>query len=773
LSTDVSEHKEAEKELETLNAELERRVQQRTAQVAGERRRLFDVLEGLPVMICLLTPDHHVAFANRAFREKFGESEGRHCYDFCFGNKEPCSFCESYTVMETGRPHHWEVKGQDGSVIDAYDFPFTDVDGSQLILEMDVDITGRKRNEEELKKYREHLEMLVTERTKELREIEERFRTVIENSLDGISMLDLKTGRYVFMSPAQVKLTGFSMEEINNISVEEALERTHPDDREITISHQRRVATGDDVIEPVEYRWKVKSGDYRWFSDRRKLVRDGQGHPAALVGISRDITERKKLEQALVSLSKFPSENPSPVFRIDMEGLVLYANPASQELPEPFNLRVGQCVPATWRLHTDKSLSTNTSLDFEETIGDRAFLFKLTPIPSEGYVNIYGTDVTERRKAENDRKNLLDTVQREKDRLSALVNSIADEVWFADTGKKFTLANPSAVHEFTKKDGTLEMDVERLAASLEVLRPDGSHRPVEEAPPLRALKGEVIRNQEEIVRTPARDELRHRQISASPVKDGKGNIIGSVSVVRDITEEKKAEEKLKEMERFAAIGRTAAMVGHDLRNPLQAIVGIVGLAEEHLQTMNCAYEEKQENVKLLKEITDQIYYMDKIVSDLQDYAAPVKPKLSRTDLHELISEALSTSRVPENITVSAQIPKGLRKVMVDPTIMRRVLSNLVTNSIQAMAEGGKLSIKVSRKQKPKTLVVSVEDTGVGIRKANYSRLFTPLFTTKAKGQGLGLPVCKRLVEALGGTIAFRSRVGKGSKFTVRLPLEKK
>ena len=124
-------------------------------------------------------------------------------------------------------------------------------------------------------------------------------RTVLENSLDGINMLDLETSRYVLMSPSQVKLTGFTAEEINNMSTEEAYERVHPNDREISVAQQKRVAAGEDLSEPVEYRWKVKSGEYRWFSDRRKLVRDTQGKPTALVGSSRDITERKEVEEAL------------------------------------------------------------------------------------------------------------------------------------------------------------------------------------------------------------------------------------------------------------------------------------------------------------------------------------------------------------------------------------------------------------------------------------------------------------------------------------------
>jgi PAS domain S-box-containing protein len=132
-----------------------------------------------------------------------------------------------------------------------------------------------------------------------LRVSEERFRTVVENSRDGINMLDLATGRYIFMSPAQQELTGFSPEELNNLPAEEALARVNPDDREISISQQKAIAEGALEGMTVEYRWKVKSGEYRWFSDSRRVVRDENGRAIALVGVSRDITEAKQAEEAL------------------------------------------------------------------------------------------------------------------------------------------------------------------------------------------------------------------------------------------------------------------------------------------------------------------------------------------------------------------------------------------------------------------------------------------------------------------------------------------
>jgi PAS domain S-box-containing protein len=154
----------------------------------------------------------------------------------------------------------------------------------------------------------------ITERKKAeqaLKESEARFRTVVENSWDGIHQLDLHTGKYVFVSPSQERLTGFKIEELM-FSMKEAAERVHPDDRASAKKYLKQIISGGRPEKPMEYRWRVKSGEYRWFSDSRKAVFDKNGKAISLVGITRDVTEIKQiqaeLEKSKIELEKKVAE---------------------------------------------------------------------------------------------------------------------------------------------------------------------------------------------------------------------------------------------------------------------------------------------------------------------------------------------------------------------------------------------------------------------------------------------------------------------------------
>ncbi len=224
----------------------------------------------------------------------------------------------------------------------------------------------------------------------------------------------------------------------------------------------------------------------------------------------------------------------------------------------------------------------------------------------------------------------------------------------------------------------------------------------------------------------------------------------------------------KETERLVAIGQTAGMIGHDIRNPLQAIVSEIYLAKSALAESRVPPEAKNVASESINIIEEQTEYISKIVSDLQDYARPLKPEFKETDLAKLINSIILTLHVPSGIKVRTKMETGFH-IETDPTLIRRVITNLINNAVQAMPDGGALEIEASKTQNQ--AVISVSDTGQGIPDEVKPRIFTPLMTTKAKGQGLGLAVVKRIVEALGGEVVFESELGKGTKFTVTLQLK--
>ena len=274
----------------------------------------------------------------------------------------------------------------------------------------------------------------------------------------------------------------------------------------------------------------------------------------------------------------------------------------------------------------------------------------------------------------------------------------------------------------------------------------------------------------------------------SVLLDDKGKMVSVFSFVEDNTAKVNAEKaleennwnletlveerttQLKDSERLAAIGATAGMVGHDIRNPLQAITSDVYLAKTELASIPES-EEKKNALESLTEIEKNIDYINKIVADLQDFARPLKPHAEEADLKLIIDKLLEKNALPENVKVSVKVEAEVRKVVADASYINRIMYNLVNNAIQAMPKGGKLTIHAYKKAND--AIITVKDTGVGIPESAKPKLFTPMFTTKSKGQGFGLAVVKRMTEALGGTVSFESQEGKGTKFTVRFAPTKK
>jgi len=275
------------------------------------------------------------------------------------------------------------------------------------------------------------------------------------------------------------------------------------------------------------------------------------------------------------------------------------------------------------------------------------------------------------------------------------------------------------------------------------------------------LEQSLVRNIEYTLLTKAGHEYP-AELSASVVRDALGNPLGFVAVIKDISERKRMEQQLLKSERLAAIGEVAAMVGHDLRNPLTGIAG----AAYYLKTRLGPKIDKK-LVEMFALIEKDIEHSNQIISDLLDYSREVRLELTSISLKAVVKEALSLAKVPENVRI-IDMTQDKPKIKVDAEQMERAFVNVIKNAAEAMPNGGVLTIAC--KEINGSLEVAFSDTGVGMSREIAEKIWTPFFTTKARGMGLGLSICRRIVEAHGGTVSVESTVGKGTTFTVTIPI---
>jgi PAS domain S-box-containing protein len=324
----------------------------------------------------------------------------------------------------------------------------------------------------------------------------------------------------------------------------------------------------------------TKSGETLDLLWHNTVLRDSDGHITGTLSSAEDITQRKKMEEELRNSEEqyrmlFTGMDIG-VFFFKPGGTISYANPAAldilgvteeeitslvptdsrwKNIQEDGSEYPDDLLPSTLAMHTgqavrDKVIGIYNGREkrYRWVIGSAIPRFHTgEKAPSLVYVTMM--DITEQKKAEELQKSLFLQVQEEKERLDLLIASMSDEVWFADTAGHFTLENPAACKAFgLEKPG--DIDIQSFAQSLEVFRPDGSPRPIEEAPPLRALRGQTTIEQEQIVRLPKSGQLRYRLVTSNPVRDFEGNITGCISVVHDITDKKQAELRIEHEKAF-------------------------------------------------------------------------------------------------------------------------------------------------------------------------------------------------------------------------------
>ncbi len=242
--------------------------------VEAERRRFIEVLDRLPAYVVLLTSDHRIAFANRYFRERFGSDAGRHCYESLFNLDRPCEDCQSYTVRRTGQPHHWEWTGPDGNAYDVSDYPFVDVDGSEMILEVGINVTTRKRAEEALRKAFAYN------------------RSLIEASLDPLVTIG-PDGKITDVNEATESVTGRSREELIGTDFSDYF--TEPDNARAGYEKAFREGLVRDYALEIRH----KDGRMTPVLYNAQVYRDDEGKVIGVFAAARDVTAQKRVEAEL------------------------------------------------------------------------------------------------------------------------------------------------------------------------------------------------------------------------------------------------------------------------------------------------------------------------------------------------------------------------------------------------------------------------------------------------------------------------------------------
>ncbi len=277
-------------------------------------------------------------------------------------------------------------------------------------------------------------------------------------------------------------------------------------------------------------------------------------------------------------------------------------------------------------------------------------------------------------------------------------------------------------------------------------------------------KGAVFTEEEKVV-ADGEGGLINIGFSTSLLKSPDGEVIGAVEVFYDLTKMKNLEREMTRVSTLAALGRMAATIAHEVRNPLGAIAGFAALLDKDTP-------KDDDRKKLIAKITTGIGRLNRIVNGLLDFTREPNLNITDVDLESVISEVIEEIAARNNkrgIIIESKINASLGKYPLDKESFRLVMNNLIDNAIQASPEGEKVKVILSRKGSQ--VRVEVIDKGKGITEDVINRIFDPFFTTREKGTGLGLPVVKKLIKAHNGTIFAESGgINKGARFVICLPL---
>ncbi|MCW3998703.1 MAG: PAS domain S-box protein [Candidatus Bathyarchaeota archaeon] len=619
-----------------------------------------------------------------------------------------------------------------------------------------------------------------------LRVSEEKYRQIVNAAHEGILILDTQ-GKVTFVNKILADWVGYKVEELMGKS---AFKFAPKKELQQAYSHWEKRKSG--APESYDFKVQAKDGSDVWLIISGAPLKDGYGYFAGTLAMFSNITARKKTEIACKEAEErfraLVESTSDVIWQVDEDGVYTYVSPKIKDVlgydptevvgKTPFDLLAQEDCEKILSQYVDIANRKEPFYNLENwnVAKDGSLVLLETsgvPIIDEkgqlrGYRGI-DRDITDRKKAQ-------DTLGKSEEKFAKAFNNspIAITITRLEDGAVLDINESTySLFGFSREEaiGKSSTDLgiwgnaDQRVNFTRTLLSDGYLRNHEYEMYRKGGDKVVVNVSAELIEINGEDCILSSFIDVTERKRMEAQIEEYNKRLEALVAQRTAQ--LREAERLAAIGQTAGMVGHDLRNPLQTIVGELYLAKIEISDIDDSDPGKAKMLESLQNLSDQVSYMDKIVSDLQTFVKPVTVQKQMLDLKQLISGVLTQVDVPRNVECTLDV-KAL-SAYADPQLLKRVLINLVTNAVQAMPNGGRLTVASTYIDGQKSVEVVVSDTGTGISDEIKPKLFMPLFTTKAKGQGFGLAVCKRVIEAQGGNIRFESTEGQGTTFFVTLP----
>ena len=365
---------------------------------------------------------------------------------------------------------------------------------------------------------------------------------------------------------------------------------------------------------------------------------------------------------------------------------------------------------------------------------------------------------------------LFEEITREKREWEKTFDAITDMVWIEDLKGKILRVNRSVI----EKSGKAELSLIHKKGR-EIFRTLGI---AERDIPLT----ESVGHKRQLFRELKGQGGNICYFWTYPLLSSEGDLYGVVNYLRDVTEQKKLEQRLIRADKLASLGILVAGVAHEINNPLGIIAGyseaLLDRAQDPLLKAVDAFEDFPE---YLETINNEIFRCKDTLKTLLDFARPSAGTFRKIDINGLIKEVILLVKhgaKTHHHSIELDLQRDIPETMADPGAMRQVFVNIIMNSFFFMGEKGLIMIRTSHEegvQGPGHIRITVSDSGRGIPRENIGKIFDPFFSTKTVGEGtgLGLSICHRIVSEHGGTIDVESKEGKGTTFTIRMPVKVK